>query len=148
MRDFKREGYWERQWNRQGHTVSSSWRKSPNKRFPVSLSISRRRWLFRAACLTPIKPALGLMPPHRTQHTAARMMAEDRVRGLPVQTSRHGHTRTGLRSVCSHSHTDAAKHRRSSRFFSFLLIHFYCCCLKRWSTLNHLLLAIFFFLLL
>lgn len=41
MRDFKREGYWERQWNIQGHTESGSWRKSPNKRFPVSLSISR-----------------------------------------------------------------------------------------------------------
>lgn len=57
--------------------------------------------------MTPIKPALGLMPPHRTQQTAVDMMAEDRVRGLPMQTSHHRHTCTGLGSVCSHSHTDA-----------------------------------------
>lgn len=51
------------------------------------------------------------------------MMAEDRVRGLPVQTSRHGHTRTGLRSVCGHSHTDALE----AQAIEQVLLFFYSC---------------------
>lgn len=76
------------------------------------------------------------------------MMAEDRVRGLPVQTSRHGHTRTGLKSVCGRSHMDAVEAQAIKQILFFLLMHFYCCRLKRRSALIHLLLAIFFFLLL